>query len=205
MQMKQHKWVSVWRKWVKFHQWQRITTNPPVNTSSTLSLPEHSRALLYPLNRFICLFVFIWACRAEKRTQASECSHLCGQVRHKAGLAGQEPAHSCVHANSSSGSQGAPHLPLWKHCILVHLFARTHFLQCFPIREEPPQVSPICSEFSQPGLGRILDTWDSELCSLFSESWASVLNWDSLDGIKTAANYFCENTHTYLHPSIKKA
>lgn len=141
MQMKQHTQISVWRKWIKFHQWQTVTTNPPVNTNSTLPLTEHSRALLCPRT---CLFVFIWACRAERRTQASECSHLCGQVRHKAGL---EPAHSCVHANSSSGTQDTPHLPLWKHCILLHLFARTHFLQWFPIREELPQCPPSAQSF----------------------------------------------------------
>lgn len=141
-----HTRISVWTKWVKFPQWQTVTTNPPVNTSTTLSLTGHSRVLLCP---WTCLCVYLSLQSWEESssiwmlTPVWAVSYLSWtwEAQSRDGWSG--PGHSCVHANSSSGTLGAPPpLPLWKPCSLLHLFARTHILQWFPTREEPPQSPP---------------------------------------------------------------
>lgn len=145
-----------------------------------------------------------------RRTQAPECSHLCGQFFElnlrdtKQGwlVRKQLQAVSMPTALQWGDTACTPTFVIMETLNFITSFCQDSHSSVVPHQRRASPVSPTCSEFSQPGLGRILDTWDSEHCSQLTENWAWISHQDSLDSIKTAENYFCENIHTYLCPSI---
>lgn len=172
-----HTRISVWTKWVKFPQWQRVTTHPPVNTSTTLSLTGHSRVLLCPCTR-LCVYLSLQSWEESSSiwmlppVWAVSYLSWTWEAQSRDGWAG--PAHRCDHANSSSGTLGAPPLCHYENIAFYYIFL-----------PELTSLSGCPSEKSLPSLPHLLrvlsarprqDFRHMRLRALLSGDWELSLN-----------------------------
>lgn len=192
----------MWRKWVKYHQWQTVTTNPPVNKSTTLSLTEQSIAL--PLNMFTYLFKLAELRGELKQLNPHACmgsylSWIWGTQSHRWLVRNQLTAVSMPTVLLGHWVH-LPPLLLWEHCIFLHLFARTHSSSGSPSEKSLPSL---------PHLLRVLsarprqDLKHMRLRALLSGGWELSLNFTSRSiGWHQDSRRLLLWEHTYVSMSL---